>query len=81
MKKAVLGIALLILTGTAFATVVEMEDATANNVLEVYEEMREEQEDVGTDNQWIHDFEKDSVGSEMDHMSTLKRTAENQEEM
>lgn len=80
MKEAVLGIALL-LSGSAFATVVELEDATANNVLEVYEEMREEQEAVGSDNKWIHDFEQDSVGSEMDHLSNLKRTAENLEEM
>lgn len=75
MKEAVLGLALL-MSGSAFATVVELEDATADNVIEVYEEMREEQqeEEVGSspDNGWIHDFEKDSVGSEMDHLTTLK---------
>lgn len=80
MKEALLGIALLV-SGSAFATVVELEDATANNVLEVYEEMREEEQEVGSDNGWIHDFEQDSVGSEMDHLSTLKRTADNLEEM
>lgn len=79
MKSAVLGFVLLI-SGQAFATVVELEDATANTVIEVYEEMREEEEAV-SDNSWVHEFESDSVGSEMDHLSTLKRTAENYEEM
>ena len=80
MKSAILGLVFFV-SSSAFATVIELEDATANNVLEVYEEMREEQQEVGTDNQWIHDFEKDSVGTEMDHLSTLKRTAETQEGM
>lgn len=80
MKLAMLGFVLLV-SGSSFATVVELEDATANTVIEVYEEMREEEEAGAGDNSWVHDFESESVGSEMDHLSTLKRTAENYEEM
>lgn len=72
MKSAFLASALL-LSVNAFATVVELEDATARSVLEVYEEMREEE--VASDNKWIHDFEEEPVGKEMDHLSDLKRTA------
>jgi hypothetical protein len=79
MKSALLWGALMV-SVTAHASVVELEDATAKNVIEVYEEMREEE--VGaTDNRWIHDFEKEHMGKEMDHLSKLKRTAKNQEEM
>ena len=80
MKAAFIGVALLI-SGGAFATVVELEDATAKSVIDVYEEMREEEQEVGADNGWIHDFETESVGSEMDHLSELKRTAGAGEEM
>lgn len=71
MKEAVLALALLI-SGSAFATVMELDDSTTNKVLEVYEEMREEEVITGSDNDWIHDFEQDSLGSEMDHLSGLK---------
>jgi hypothetical protein len=78
MKAAFLSFALLMSWGT-FASVVELEDATAKSVIDVYQEMREEE--VATDNSWIHDFEEEHVGSEMDHLSKLKRTAVVQEEM
>lgn len=80
MKNAVLSFSLL-LCSSVFATVIELEDAMAKNVIEVYEEMREEQVDVESDNHWIHDFEKESVGTEMDHLTTLKRTIKSQEGM
>ncbi len=70
MKAAFLVFALLV-SGGSMATVLELEDGTANSVLEVYEEMREEQVEVTIDNRWIHDFEEDSVGSEMDHLNVL----------
>ncbi len=72
MKAAFFGFALLV-SGGAMATVLEMEDATADSVIEVYEEMREVQVEDPADNAWIHEFEEDSVGSEMDHLTTLKR--------
>jgi hypothetical protein len=72
MKVAAL-VTTLLLSANVFATVVEVEDATARNVIEVYEEMREEE--VASDNQWIHEFEEEHVGKEMDHLSELKRTA------
>lgn len=74
MKKVFLGYFLLGLVGAVFATVVELEDATAKNVLQVYEEMREEEEEIEPENQWIHDFESESLGDEMDHLSKLKAT-------
>ena len=80
MKNAVLSFSLL-LCSSVFATVIELEDAMAKNVIEVYEAMREEQVDVESDNHWIHDFEKESVGTEMDHLTTLKRTIKSQEGM
>lgn len=80
MKAAVLAMG-LVLAGNTLADVVELEDATAKSVIEVYEEMREEEQDVGSDNQWIHEFEKDSIGTEMDHLSGLRKTAATQEEM
>ncbi len=81
MKSAVLGLS-LVLSFSAFATVVEIENSSAQKVIEVYEEMQE-QEEVGasSDNAWIHDFETEKVGKEMDHLSRLKRTAGNLEEM
>jgi hypothetical protein len=79
MKSAFLWGTLMV-SVVAHANVVELQDATAKNVIEVYEEMREEE--VGaTDNRWIHDFEKEHMGKEMDHLSRFKRTAENHEEM
>lgn len=80
MKAVFFGLALLV-SGGAMATVLELEDATANSVIEVYEEMREEEVEVGSDNGWIHEFENDHVGSEMDHLSTVKRSVAVQEEM
>lgn len=80
MKSVFLGVALLI-TGSCWADVVELEDATTRTVIDAYEEMQEQEEEVGSDNRWIHDFEKDSVGKEMDHLTGLKRTAETHEEM
>ncbi|MFL5785200.1 MAG: hypothetical protein ACJ76H_11355 [Bacteriovoracaceae bacterium] len=79
MKSAFL-LGTLLVSVVAHANVVELEDATAKNVIEVYEEMRE-QEVGATDNRWIHDFEKEHMGKEMDHLSRLKRTAETHEEM
>lgn len=80
MKSAYLGVTLLLASG-AWADVIELEDATARTVIDVYEEMREEEQELAGKNEWIHEFEKDSVGTEMDHLSRLKRTAENLEEM
>ena len=77
--KSVLITSLLLLSQGVFATVVEME-IPADSVIEVYEEMREEQVET-SDNGWIHEFEKDSVGSEMDHLSDLKQNTIAQEEM
>lgn len=72
MKKIILGLAFLSLAPSVLSTVIELEDATAKNVLEVYEEMREEE--VESENQWIHEFETESIGQEMEHLSTLKGT-------
>ncbi|MES2526963.1 MAG: hypothetical protein V4598_07735 [Bdellovibrionota bacterium] len=78
--KSVLLIFLLSVSQGAMATVIEMDDGPAESVIEVYEEMREEQQET-SDNGWIHEFEKDSVGSEMDHLSGVKRAVVAQEEM
>ncbi len=80
MRAAFFGFALLV-SGGAMATVLELEDATANSVIEVYEEMREEQVETSGDNGWIHEFEEESVGPEMDHLTTVKRSVAVQEEM
>ena len=78
--KSVLFAFLLSLSQRAIATVIEINDGHANSVIEVYEEMREEQQDT-PDNGWIHEFEKDSLGSEMDHLTSLKKNAILSEEM
>ncbi len=78
--KSVLLVFLLSLSQGVLATVTELNDGHAESVLEVYEEMREEQVET-SDNGWIHDFEKDSVGSEMDHLSGVKRNVIAHEEM
>lgn len=78
MKAAIMGLALLV-SGSALATVVELKDATAKSVLNVYEEMQEQEE--SPDNGWIHSFEDASVGPEMDHLTGLKRAVAVQEEM
>jgi hypothetical protein len=69
----------LLSSPTIFATVVEM-DVPAESVFEVYEEMREDQQDV-PDNRWIHEFETDSVGPEMDHLSRLKDISPSQNQL
>jgi hypothetical protein len=79
MKTAFLGIALFI-SGSAMATVLEMENATTDRVIEVYEEMREEQVEA-RDNTWINEFENENVGSEMDHLKSVKRSAAVSEEL
>lgn len=56
---------------SAGATVVDLEDSAPETVLRVYEEMREEQESIGGENEWIHEFEDAPVGTEMDHLSAL----------
>jgi hypothetical protein len=82
MKAAILGFALLVSGGEmAMATVLELEDATAKQVMDVYEEMREEEVVPSSDNGWIHDFEQDHMGSEMDHLTRVKRAVVAQEEM
>lgn len=72
MKKIILGMVLLSVAPSVLSTVIELEKATAKNVLEVFEQMREEE--VGSENQWIHEFETESIGREMEHLSTLKGT-------
>lgn len=78
--KSVLFAFLLSVSQGVLATVTELNDGHAESVIEVYEEMREEQQET-SDNGWIHEFERDSVGSEMDHLSGLKRNAIAHEEM
>lgn len=81
MKSAILVLSLMF-SLSAFASVVEIENSSAQKVIEVYEEMQE-QEEVGSsaDNAWIHEFETEKVGKEMDHLSRFKRTAGNVDEM
>lgn len=69
--KIVLILFICLLSQAAMSTVIELDDGHAKKVIAVYEEMREEQVDA-PENAWIHEFERDSVGAEMDHLSNLK---------
>ncbi len=78
--KSELLILILAVAFTAHATVVELNDRNSEQVLEVYEEMREEDLAAHSDNTWIHDFETDKLGKEMDHLQSIKQTALAREE-
>ena len=77
--KRVLLVFFLSVSQVAMASVFEMDDASSESVIEVYEEMQEEQQE-SPENGWIHEFEKDSVGTEMDHLSRLKEHSDKEEE-
>ncbi len=78
--KIVLMLFACLLSQGAISTVVELDDGHAKKVIAVYEEMREEQVDA-PENAWIHEFERDSLGAEMDHLSRLKVKHRAREEM
>lgn len=54
---------------SAFATVVDLQKEPVRQVLDVYEQQREEE---AHDQRWIHSFEEDSLGKEMDHFAKVK---------
>jgi hypothetical protein len=54
---------------SSFATVVDLQKEPVHQVLDVYEQQREEE---AHDQSWIHSFEEDSLGKEMDHLTKVK---------
>lgn len=55
------------------ASVVDLQKTPVQEVLEVYQE---DELLAATDQGWIHNFERASLGKEMDHLAKLKTSSE-----
>lgn len=62
-------LALTFFSFSAFAEVIDLKNIPVQSVLSVYEE----EEMPSQDQSWIHGFEKDPLGKEMDHLVKFKR--------
>lgn len=70
MKSFAFAIVLLIPFALS-AAVVDLQTTPVQEVLEVYED---EQPTSNSDQGWIYNFEKVSLGHEMDHLAKLKQS-------
>ena len=72
MRKFAFAI-MLLLPFALSAAVVDLQETPVQEVLEVYED---KQQTSNSDQGWIYNFEKASLGQEMDHLAKLKPSDE-----
>ena len=71
MKNLLQGIfALSLITATTATELLQVDPYSANEVLETYAD--EPMGEAAQEQEWIHDFEDEAVGSEMEHLSAIK---------
>lgn len=76
--KSIFGLSLLILVHSSFAGVIVFEDGPVKEAQEIYETDQKSIKKQSMHQGWIHDFEKDQLGKEMEHLTKLRTITRNQ---